>query len=153
MGRSVETFSKKEREKKKSIKQRDKKEKAEERKENSNKGKGLESMMAYTDEYGNITSTPPDPTKRRKVIAEDIQVSVLKQEEMAPPDPNRKGVVTFFNESKGFGFIKDTESQESIFVHVHGLEEAIQENDKVTFETEQGPKGLNAVKVKKAPKK
>jgi cold shock CspA family protein len=152
MGRSVETFSKKEREKKKAIKQKDKKEKAEDRKANSGKGKSLDEMMAYIDEYGNISSTPPDPSRRRRVIAEDIQVSVPKQAELSPADLIRNGVVSFFNESKGFGFIKDLQSQESVFVHVNGLAEAIQENDKVTFETEQGPKGLAAIKVKKVVK-
>lgn len=152
MGRSVETFSKKEREKKKFKKQQDKKEKAEERKANSDKGKSLDDMMAYIDENGNITSTPPDPAKKRKIVTEDIQIAVPKQETLPPADPVRKGTVAFFNESKGFGFIKDTLTQESIFVHVNGLEEAIQENDKVTFETEQGQKGLNAIKVKKIAK-
>jgi len=149
MGRSVETFSKKEREKKKSKKQQDKKEKAEDRKANSGKGKSLEDMMAYIDENGNISSTPPDPSKKRKIVAEDIQISVSKQAELTPEELIRKGVVAFFNDSKGYGFIKDLQSQESIFVHVNALEEAIKENDKVTFETEQGPKGLSAIKVKK----
>jgi cold shock CspA family protein len=149
MARSVETFSKKEREKKKSKKQQDKKEKAEDRKANSGKGKSLDEMMAYIDDDGNITSTPPDPSKRRKIQAEDIQISVPKQDTLAPEDPVRNGVVSFFNDSKGFGFIKDLQSQDSVFVHVHALTEPIQENDKVTFETEQGPKGLNAIKVKK----
>ena len=152
MGRSVETFSKKEREKKKFKKQQDKKEKAEDRKANSDKGKSLEDMMAYIDEHGNISSTPPDPTKKRKIVTEDIQISVPKQAELTAEELVRKGVVAFFNESKGYGFIKDLVSQESIFVHVNALEEAIQENDKVTFETEQGQKGLNAIKVKKAVK-
>ncbi|MEO6522825.1 MAG: cold shock domain-containing protein [Mucilaginibacter sp.] len=152
MGRSVETFSKKEREKKKSKKQQDKKEKAEDRKANSGKGKGLEDMMAYIDDDGNITSTPPDPSKRKKIVIDDIQISVPKQEAMAPPDPFRKGTVTFFNESKGFGFIQDSVSQESVFVHIKALEEPIQENDKVSFETEQGLKGLSAIKVKKIVK-
>lgn len=152
MGRSVETFSKKEREKKKSKKQQDKKDKAEDRKANSDKGKGLEDMMAYIDDDGNITSTPPDPSKRKKIIIDDIQISVPKQEAMAPPDPFRKGTVTFFNESKGFGFIQDSLSQESVFVHVKALEEAIGEGDKVSFETEQGLKGLSAVRVKKVVK-
>ena len=149
MGRSVETFSKKEREKKKLKKQQDKKEKAEERKENSVKGKSLEDMMAYIDDNGNISSTPPDPSKKRKIVTEDIQISVPKQGNLPPEDLIRKGVVSFFNESKGYGFIKDLQSQESIFVHINALEEAVQENDKVTFETEQGLKGLNAIKVKK----
>jgi len=149
MGRSVETFSKKEREKKKFKKQQDKKEKAEERKANSDKGKGLEDMMAYIDDNGNISSTPPDPSKKRKIITEDIQISIPKQGAMAPEDLIRTGVVSFFNESKGYGFIKDLQSQESIFVHINSLEEPIKESDKVTFETEQGPKGLSAIKVKK----
>lgn len=57
-----------------------------------------------------------------------------------------------FNAEKGFGFIKDHVTQESVFVHVNGLTEEIKENDKVTFETEQGQKGLNAVNVKKVIK-
>lgn len=149
MGKPVETFSKKEREKKKFKKQLDKKEKAEERKANSSKGKSLDDMMAYIDENGNITSTPPDPNKKRITNAEDIQIGTPKQEDLPAADPNRKGVVAFYNESKGYGFIKDLASQESIFVHANSLTEAIRENDKVSFETEQGPKGLSAIKVKK----
>nr|HPI80291.1 cold shock domain-containing protein [Cyclobacteriaceae bacterium] len=53
-----------------------------------------------------------------------------------------------FNDSKGYGFIKDLESQESIFVHVNELSEPIQEKDKVTFEVEMGQKGPAAVNVK-----
>jgi cold shock CspA family protein len=153
MGRSTETFSKKEREKKKSIKLREKKEKAEERKANSDKGKSLDDMMAYIDENGNITSTPPDPTKKKKVISsEDIQISVSRQEPPDPADLIRNGVLSFFNESKGYGFIRDLQSQESVFVHINSFLEQVKENDKVTFETEQGPKGLNAIKVKKTVK-
>lgn len=153
MGRSTETFAKKEREKKKSKKLQEKREKAEERKANSDKGKGLDDMMAYIDEDGNITSTPPDPSVKRKVIlSENIQIAIPKQEAIEPGDSVRNGTVTFFNESKGYGFIKDLQTQESIFVHVNGLTEAIGENDKVTFETEQGQKGLNAINVKKAAK-
>ena len=151
MGRSTETFSKKENEKKRLKKQKDKKEKAEDRKANSDKGKSLDEMMAYVDENGNITSTPPDPTKRKKVLSENIQIGVPKQEAIQV-DIIRNGTVTFFNESKGYGFIKDTQTQDSIFVHINGLIDEVKENDKVTFETEQGQKGLNAIKVKKAVK-
>ncbi|HCN83197.1 MAG TPA: cold-shock protein, partial [Sphingobacteriaceae bacterium] len=59
------------------------------------------------------------------------------------------GTVKFFNESKGFGFIK-TDSGEEIFVHVSGLIDKIRENDTVEFEEQQGKKGLNAVNVKLA---
>jgi cold shock protein len=58
----------------------------------------------------------------------------------------QKGTVKFFNESKGFGFIVDSNGQE-IFVHVSGLNEQIREGDTVTFQTQQGRKGINAVNV------
>ncbi|MER2998442.1 cold-shock protein [Pontibacter populi] len=149
MGRSQETFSKKEKEKKKLRKRQDKEAKKEDRKANSNKGKELDEMMAYVDENGNITETPPDPTKKKKVIKqEDIQIGVSRQAEADPADLIRKGTVTMFNGSKGYGFIKDHETQESIFVHQNGVSGTIKENDKVTFEVEKGLKGLNAVKVK-----
>ncbi len=61
-----------------------------------------------------------------------------------------KGTVKFFNESKGFGFIKDESSPKEYFVHSSGLKDTISENDEVTFDLEQGKKGLNAVNVKLA---
>lgn len=62
----------------------------------------------------------------------------------------KEGIVKFFNESKGFGFIKDTETEKEYFVHASGLVDKIKENDKVTFELKEGKKGLNAVNVKLA---
>lgn len=59
------------------------------------------------------------------------------------------GKVKFFNESKGFGFIIEDETQNEIFVHVSGLTEQVQENDRVSFEMIEGRKGMNAVNVKK----
>lgn len=147
----METFSKKEKEKARQKKRKDKDEKREERKANAQKGLGLDDMMAYVDENGNITSTPPDPNKKRRVIEQaDIQIGVARQEDMAAEDVVRQGVVTFFNTSKGYGFIRDLKSQESVFVHMNGLIDSIAEQDKVTFEVTQTPKGLNAVSVKKA---
>lgn len=61
-----------------------------------------------------------------------------------------KGTVKFFNDSKGFGFIKDANSTEEYFVHSNGLKESIRENDEVLFDLEEGRKGLNAVNVKLA---
>src|SRR3546814_2221791 len=80
MGRSQESFSKKEKEKKRQKKKKEKEERREERQANSKKGKGLDEMLAYVDEYGNILDAPPDPTKKEKAKAEDIQVSVTKLE-------------------------------------------------------------------------
>ncbi|MGD9993982.1 MAG: cold-shock protein [Salinivirgaceae bacterium] len=61
-----------------------------------------------------------------------------------------KGTVKFFNETKGFGFIKDENSSKEYFVHSTGLKDRIREDDEVTFDLEEGRKGLNAVNVKLA---
>lgn len=146
MGRSQETFNKKEKEKKKRKKKEEKLKKKEERK--AAEKDGFNDMIAYVDEHGNITDTPPDPDKKKDEInAEDIVVGVPKKSEMEPEETIRKGKVTFFNDSKGYGFIKDQSSQESIFVHANGLVDQITENDKVTFEIEQGNRGPQAVNV------
>jgi cold shock CspA family protein len=144
----AETWNKKEREKKK---QQDRKEKAErrlERKENAKDGKSFDDMLAYLDENGNLSNKPPDPRKRVIIKLEDIEIGVPKQLPVNPEDLIRKGVVTFFNDSKGYGFIKDLETQESVFVHINSLSEEIKEHNRVTFEVEMGPKGANAVRVK-----
>ena len=61
-----------------------------------------------------------------------------------------KGTVKFFNETKGFGFIKDADSAKEYFVHSSGLKDSIREDDEVTFDLEEGKKGLNAVNVRQA---
>lgn len=147
MAKSQETFNKKEKEKKRKKKQQDKEEKKAERKANAVKGKTFEEMLAYVDENGNISSTPPDPKKKKIINTEDIKIGVSRQAPADPADLIRTGVVTFFNDDKGYGFIKDTQSQESIFVHINSLASPVKENDKVTFETEMGQKGLAAIKV------
>jgi cold shock CspA family protein len=146
MAKSKETFNKREKEKQRQKEKQEKKERMEERKASQVKGKSLDQMMAYIDENGNITSTPPDPSKRTFINAEDIQIGVPKviEEEEAP----HEGRVDYFNDSKGFGFIVDKRG-EKFFFHVNQLTEPVYENDKVTFEVEKGPKGWNAVGVKK----
>jgi cold shock CspA family protein len=150
MARAQTSFGKKENEKKRLQKRNDKDEKRKERQANAVPGQGLEEMMAYVDENGNITSTPPDPTRKRKEIsAESIQIGVPKQEDREPEDVIRTGTVSFFNDSKGYGFIRDAASQESIFVHANNLGGlSITEGNKVTFEVEPGMKGPTAVRVK-----
>ena len=61
-----------------------------------------------------------------------------------------KGTVKFFNDSKGYGFIKDEESNEEYFVHANGLVDEIRQDDEVTFDLEEGRKGVNAVNVRQA---
>ena len=144
----AETWNKKERIKKKQQQKKEKAEKKQERKDNSRDGNNLESMIAYLDENGNLSSQPPDPRKKITVRAEDIEIGVPKHEPANPDDLIRKGTVTFFNDAKGYGFIKDAETNESVFVHINSLQEEVKEHNKVTFEVEMGPKGANAVNVK-----
>lgn len=151
MAKSQMTFNKKEREKKRQQTRQDKEQKKEDRKSQSDKGKSLEEMMAYVDANGNITATPPDPTKKKAVIqAENIQIGIARQGPVDPALAIRTGTVTFFNESKGYGFIRDHQTQESLFVHVTALVQPVKEKDKVTFEVGAGPKGPTAVGVKLA---
>jgi cold shock CspA family protein len=147
MGKSQETYNKKEIRNKKEKKRKDKEVKRLARKDNEKKG-GFDDMIAYVDENGMITSTPPDPSKRKAIKAEDIEVSILKRDPLEKEDPVRRGIVTFFNDSKGFGFIKDTETQESVFVHANNLLEPIKENNLVSFEKGMGQKGPTAIQVK-----
>lgn len=144
----AETWNKKEREKKKQQEKKEKAERKQERRENSKSGKSLDDMLAYLDENGNLSSKPPDPGKKIIINVEDIEIGVRKQEPVNPEDLIRKGIVTFFNDAKGYGFIKDMETQESVFVHINSLSAPIKEQNKVTFEVEMGPKGANAVNVK-----
>ncbi|EKB50885.1 cold-shock protein [Cecembia lonarensis] len=149
MARSRETFSKKEKEKQRAKKKQEKKEKREARNSDTDKSTDFEDMIAYVDEFGNITSTPPDPSKKKKEIDPDtIDIGIPKAVEAEDSDAGRKGKVTFFNDSKGYGFIKDEQTQESIFVHMSGCIDEIRENDKVTFLTEKTPKGISAIEVK-----
>jgi cold shock CspA family protein len=148
MARSQETFGKKEVRNKKEKKRKDKELKKLARKENEVKGGELDAMMAYVDENGQIVDTPPDPTVKKKAIkAENIQIGVPKREDLPEMDPIRKGNVTFFNDEKGYGFIKDSETSESLFVHINNCTDEIKEGNKVSFEVEMGQKGPTAVRV------
>lgn len=147
MAKSRETYNKKEKEKKKQKKKQDKEEKKEARKASSGKGNGFEDMIAYVDENGNISSAPPDPTKKKAINQENIRIGISRQEDIEA-EAERKGTVTFFNTSKGYGFIKDQQTQESVFVHMKGLVDQIKDKDKVSFEIEMTAKGPSAVNVK-----
>jgi cold shock CspA family protein len=146
MGRSQETYNKKEVRNKKEKKRKEKEQRRQEKRENKEKS-SMDDMIAYVDENGMLTSTPPDPDKKKKVKLEDIEIGVPSRtaEEF---DPIRKGVVSFFNDSKGYGFIKDLETKESMFFHINNTLDEVKEGNLVSFETERGPKGLTAVKVK-----
>ncbi|MDR3713743.1 MAG: cold shock domain-containing protein [Puia sp.] len=143
-----ETWNKKERERNKQQKKKAKLEKREERKLAGKGSNDLDSMLAYVDENGDLSSKPMDPRKKVTIEAANIEIGVPKQRELLPVDLIQVGVVTLFKTDKGYGFIKNLESQESYFFHVNSLIDEVKENNKVSFEVEKGPKGLNAVNVR-----
>ena len=149
MPKSQVTLNKIEKEKKRLKKREDKQKKKEARKAEAKENpQGIQ--FAYVDYNGNLTDTPPDPSMKVKVDAESIELGIPKKEDRGEEEPTGKeGKVSFFDTSKGFGFILDSINQEKYFVHVSGLLEPIKENDTVSYELERGQKGMNAVRVKK----
>ena len=147
MAKSKETFSKKEKEKLKAKKKKEKLIRSEERKSNSGGG-GLDSMMAYVDELGRIVDAPVDPSTRIEIDAENIEIGIPRREERDEDEASDSGTVIFFNDSKGYGFIKDKASGENIFVHAINLSAPIAERDEVKFDKSRGQKGWEALNVK-----
>lgn len=151
MAKSQQTFNKIEKEKARAKKREEKLKKKEARKADAKESGNQGIQFAYVDQYGNLTDTPPNPADKIKVKAENIVIGIPKKEESDEEEIDyvRKGKVSFFDTSKGFGFIIDNENQEKYFCHVSGLLDQIVENDKVQYELEKGQRGMNAVKVKK----
>ena len=141
------TSGKREREKIKQTKRLDKQRKREERQ--SSGSRNFEEMLAYVDENGVITSTPPELNPNKEEIKqEDILISTPKKEDIETPTV-LKGRVDYFNESKGYGFIKDLGSDEKYFFHVsNNTLTDISETDIVTFELERGLRGMNAINIR-----
>lgn len=150
MAKSQTTYSKKEREKKRRKKKQDKLERKQQRKlekEQSGK-KDFQDQLSYLDENGNLTSTPPDPSKKRKQIkAEDIVLGVPPKEKEELPKRGL-GIVDFFDQQKSFGFIIDSGTQERIFVHMNDVETSMEEGQEVQYDVEETFKGLKAINVK-----
>lgn len=149
MAKSQQTFNKTEKEKKRLKKREEKRKKMEARKSNAKESgkKGID--FVYVDHNGNLTDTPPDPSQKIEIEIDSIEVSIPKtlEGDKEEIDPVRKGKVSFFDSSKGFGFVIDAENNEKYFTHVSGTIDEIAENDKVSFELEKGQRGMNAVKV------
>jgi len=137
------SFNKKELEKNKAKKRKDKQQRKEERKASGSKS--FDDMIAYVDENGMITDTPPDPNKKQEVDLENIMVSTPQKEEMDETVLN--GRVEYFNPEKGYGFIKNLAGIEKYFFHISNAPEKITEGHLVTFELERGDRGMNAVKI------
>lgn len=143
----AEFFSKRDREKKKQQARKEKDEKKRERKESSRSGNSLADMMAYVDENGNITSIPQDPTRKREFRVDEIQISTPLGSDQNSTEEYEEGVVTFFNDEKGYGFIRDSRTKQSVFVHNKQLLVPIKLNDKVRFLITKGIKGPEAIEV------
>lgn len=143
MGRSI-SYNKRELEKKREQKRQEKQKRKEERKANTGDG-SLESMIAFVDENGVISSTPPDPDSRQEVDTESIAVSTPPKEKRE--DSVMNGRVEHFNREKGYGFIKDTGSIEKYFFHISNAPDDITEGNLVFFELEKGQRGMNAVRI------
>lgn len=147
MGRSSISFNKKELEKKRAQKRKEKLKRKEERKANSSDG-SLDSMIAYVDENGVITSEAPDESQKTEIDINDIAVSTPKQEEIE--EVPLKGRVEHFKQDKGYGFIKDLGSNEKYFFHITDAFPHIAEGATVSFELAKGNRGLNAVNIEPA---
>lgn len=146
MGRGNETFGKKEVRAKQAKRREDKEKKRIDRKSKSRDGNSLDDMIAYVDENGQLSSTPPDLTQRVVLNADEIEIGVPKSRSEFNDDRHH-GIVSFFNDSKGFGFIRDLSTRRDIFVHINALSEPVKENNKVVFDIAKGPKGLTAINV------
>lgn len=79
-----------------------------------------------------------------------LSLQINYQKSITTTNKMKEGTVKFFNEAKGFGFVKETSSGQEYFVHVTGLVDKIRENDTITFDLKEGKKGLNAVDVRLA---
>ena len=131
------------------MKKREEKQKKKEARKAEAKESGGGIPFAYLDKYGNLTDTPQDLSDKEETDIESIEISVPKKEDLEDAfDPIRKGKVSFFDHSKGFGFIIDSDTQERHFCHVSNLVDEINENDRVIFELKKGLKGMDAVNVK-----
>jgi len=145
MGRSQESFRKKEQQKKREQKKKEKELRKENRSSNSDKGKSFEDMLAYVDEYGNITTEKPEETKKEDIKLEDIQISIPK---MTEEDERISGKVKYLNEERGYGFLH-TSHGERVFFLLAEAPQAIQLDDNVTFKVVKSPKGLQASEIEK----
>ncbi|GEM52937.1 cold shock domain-containing protein [Empedobacter brevis] len=140
----ADSYSKKENIKKKEKKREEKRLQREERKTNNNKGKSLEEMIAYVDINGNLTDVPPHLQNRE----EDLLSRQENPNEVVDPAKLYTGIVNSLNE-KGFGFITEEKTNDSIFFHQSQLKQEVKKYDKVTYKKEVSEKGFRAIEINK----
>ncbi|WP_437918874.1 cold-shock protein [Sphingobacterium sp. LRF_L2] len=133
MAKSQLTFKKKETAKKKLQKKQEKQERRESNKANNDKGKSLEEMFAYVDEFGNISSTPPTQTYKFK--EEDLHRPVVSE------DDYLYGKVSYYNETGHYGFIRDNESGETVYFNDNLAGMVLKLNQKVKYKSRRSKQG------------
>lgn len=143
----ADSYNKKAVRKRKAEKRKIKQQRREERKLDNDKGKSWKEMIVYLDEFGQPTDVPPAEQERSEVELDDILLGAAPVEivEEVP----LTGVVKSFFSDKGYGFILEDNSGDSVFVHTNNLLEPISENDKVTYDKEKTAKGFAAINVQK----
>ena len=142
MAKSI-TVGKRENEKKRLAKREEKQKKKDSKKLSSKSS--FDDMIAYVDENG-MTSTPPaENIKKEEINLDEIIIATPKKEDEEPVI--LRGRVEFFNEARGFGFIKDLAGVDKYFFHVNNVVGNISEGNIVTFDLERGVKGMNAVNI------
>lgn len=149
MGKSQETWSKREKEKKKQKKREEKLKRKEQRHEENAGNSSFDDMIAWVDADGNPTDKPPDPNAKKEVVkAEDIVIGIPPKEDDDDDGTGKEGTVSFYDDSKGYGFIKVKETGESLFTHVKSHIDEIKEGNRVSFDIAPGDKGPVAINVK-----
>lgn len=144
-----QSFGKRENEKKKQAKRIEKQKSKEERRAGGSSS--FDDMIAWVDHNGNLTDVPPEERQQKveEIKLEDIAVSTPKKEDVI--EEPMKGRVEYFNETKGYGFIKDLVTTEKYFFHISEAPMDISEGRIVTFELERALRGLNAVRIAFVP--
>ena len=146
MAKSQQTFNKLEREKNRAKKREEKRKKMQARKQARERGELKQDEFVYVDHLGNFTETPPDPAEKQEIKLDSINLGAAKNQDF---DEKIQGKVTFYDNEKGFGFIKNIKSDDSYFFHFSECKDTLAQGDKVEFDTVRGEKGLNAVKINK----
>ncbi len=138
-----QSFGKRENEKKRQAKRIEKQKRKEERQAGGTAS--MDEMIAYVDEHGRLTDIPPEEREKTEVKLEEIAIATPKKKDIE--EEPLKGRIEHFNSSKGYGFIKDLASTEKYFFHISSAPQNIAEGNIVTFETERGTRGMNAVRI------
>lgn len=144
MAKPTTSFSKRENEKNKAAKRLEKQKRKDERKSGAT-GSSFDDMIAYVDQYGNLTDVPPE--EKEEINLEDIIIATPKKDDTIE-EAALNGRVEHFNAGKGYGFIKELTGGEKYFFHISSAPQDIAEGKAVFFELERGTRGMNAVKIR-----